>query len=399
VPHALPLVQRLVRVRVLVLSGAVALWFALVYPGSAGGDWLVFEYAGRILAGSAGPRFATLSHGPLHLYTDFPKAQIGPPALVAAIPAVELPASVGRFVAAALMAAALLPIVMLVERTALLAGRGADRTPVVTLIGGLLTVPVWTTLAVVYMHLDDVMALALLVVAMHELVRGRPWTMAIALGVGAASKPWAVAFLPLLLALPRPRRAPALLVSLAAASLCWIPFVVADPGTVAAVGNAGNGVAADSTVGLFVHVDPPGWAREVQLLVMAAVGTLIVRRAQWAALPVVVVSVRMATDWQTWGYYGAGLMVAALAWDLIGSQRRLPWATTLALAAAVVPPWLAGLPDSQPADATAAAARLLLLAALCGLVLIEATGARRNTGTMATSSATRTSTTATTAEL
>jgi hypothetical protein len=374
-------VRLLLRARYVVVAVSLAVAVAVTYPRSDGGDWWVFEWAARILAGRAGPRFDHLSSGPMHLYTDLPKLQVGPPALLAATPAAWMNPRLEQFLAVSLMAAALVPILWLLERTALQLGQPTDRTGWLVLSGGLLTVPAWTILAVEYRHLDDILAIGLLVVSVHELVHGRRWTMALALGVGAAAKPWAVAFFPLLGALPRSHVAKALLVAIGAAAAWWLPFVLADPGTIGDLGNAGNGLASDSILGLFMHSEPPGWARELQLLAMIAVGVLMVGQGRWIALPVLVVAVRIASDWQAWAYYGAGLMVAALLWDALSGRRRVPAVTALATLAALLPPWVAGRSTTGVVPVSAAVLRLVLLATLCGFVVRADRGARRKTKT------------------
>jgi hypothetical protein len=95
------------------------------------------------------------------------------------------------------------------------------------------------------------------------------------------------------------------------------------------------------------------------------VATLLCARSRvWLLTPLVAIAVRIGLDWQTWTYYGAGLLLAALLWDVLTGQRW-PRLTVLATAPAVLPAALAYVND--PA---AALVRVLLLAVLvtAGLV-------------------------------
>ena len=106
--------------------------------------------------------------------------------------------------------------------------------------------PVWAELAVHYAHLDDALALALLMAAIHAVARSRPLAAALLLAASAGAKPWALAFVPLLLVLPRVRWHRAAAVWLAVVVAAWLPFVLADPKTLHASGFAIPNVASSS---------------------------------------------------------------------------------------------------------------------------------------------------------
>ena len=356
--------DRAVRWRYPLLAVGLVIGIVLKYtPQTLYGDWWIFRFGAQALSGTLPARQQVFVSSPLHLYVDMPRLQAGPPSLVASVPFGLLPNPAGRLLVACVMALALLPILLLLERTAGLLGVPAARVRRTTLLGGLLVAPLWISLSVVFLHPDDVLALALVVVAVHELVRGHGLIAALALGTSAAAKPWAVAFIVLVLVLPRERRAPAGLLAIATAGAWWLPFLLAAPGTTGALGSLTAPVAPDTVLALFTHGLPP-WLRTVQLVAMVVAALLCARSRAWLLTPLVAVAVRIALDWQTWTYYGAGLLLAALLWDVL-SGRRWPRLTVLATAPVVLPAVLA--PVNQSA---AAVLRVLLLAALVAAGLV-----------------------------
>ncbi len=335
------------RARFLVLGAVLAGWFGYLYsPQVQVGDWWVFECGARVLTGTAGPRVA-VPGGPLHLYEQMPRLQVGPPAMVAAMPEALLPPAAGRLLAAGAMVLVLLVCLRLIERLAIAAGADRRRTAATTLIGGLLAGHSWSVLAVSFLHLDDVLVLGLLVGALLGLRHARTVWPAVALGTAAAAKPWAVAFVCLLLAVPRERRMRAVVVFGTAAAAWWAPFVLAAPDTVGQLGSLDVLVNPTTLVGAFLGGIPPA-ARVVQLVLTVVVGGVLVRRGYWTVAPVAVVAVRLLTDWQWWPYYGASLVLCALLVDQLvpvarggGPRwRSWPWATTTAVVAAWAPTWV-----------------------------------------------------------
>jgi hypothetical protein len=321
-----------VRLRFLLLLLWAAPWAFRLFPRDPlGSDWWWFEYGARQLSGHA-QGITPVEGGPLHLYTWLPRLQIGPPALVAAIPTQLGNTYAGRVVAAVVMVLVVIGLLFLLERIARLCGLAEDRTRAMTLVGGAFLVPAWCTLAVYTMHLDDVMVLALTVVAIHQLLRRCWWAAALVLGVAVATKPWAVAFVPLLLVVPRVRRSHALLLTVGTAAVWWLPFIVADPQTVQASGSVKLDTSPDSTLHLLGMQSSSGDARLLQLALMLLVGWLAVRSGRWPAILVAPIAVRMLTDPQTWLYYTSGLVLGAFVWDLLASRSRWPRLTLLSAA-------------------------------------------------------------------
>jgi len=136
----------------------------------------------------------------LHLYATHPQPQIGPLTFLAATPLNGLPPWLSGSVAAVAIAATdpamLLSLSHLPGLTMTHRQRG---------LAAAVLMPVWAELAVHYAHLDDALALVLLMVALHAAARSRSIPTALLLAASAGAKPWAVAFVPLLLVLPRDR--------------------------------------------------------------------------------------------------------------------------------------------------------------------------------------------------
>src|ERR1035437_6988518 len=146
-----------------------------------------------------------------HLYATRPQLQIGPLTFLAAAPLNGLPAwlsgSVAAVVIAATAPAMLLSLSHLPHLTVTSRQRG---------LAAAVLLPVWAELAVHYTHLDDALALVLLIAGRHAVARCRPIPAPLLLAASADAKPWALAFVPLLLVLPRDRWYRALLMWLAA---------------------------------------------------------------------------------------------------------------------------------------------------------------------------------------
>ena len=371
--HAL---KALVRLRFFVLALWMLPWTLAMFPRRPlDSDWWVFEYGARQLSGLRMTGYQPIEGGPLHLYTWFPRLQVGPPALLATVPSQLLAPVLGRVVAVVAMLLVGLLALAFLERIAALVAVPAARARGLALLGGLLLVPAWCELVVFYMHLDDVIALTLLLVAVHELLRGRWWTMAIVLGIGAATKPWAIAFFPLLLLVPRLRRSRAFLLALAATAVWWAPFLVVDPRTLDVSGSIVVRPASDSTLHLLGVAASGGPLRMLQLALMLLVGLLVVRAGRWPALLFAVVAVRMLTDPQTWLYYTTGLVLGALLLDVLATRRRWPWFTTVATTLLLVE-WRVSLATPTGGQGAAGWVAALRVAILLPLVVYLAWPAR-----------------------
>ncbi|MGZ4436531.1 MAG: hypothetical protein ACXVW6_02755, partial [Nocardioidaceae bacterium] len=195
------------------------------------------------------------------------------------------------------------------------------------LLAAVVLVPAWTVLAVRWGHLDDVLAMAGGVLAVRAVCARRPLAAGLALGAALAAKPWAVGFLPLLLALPRGRlRGLGAAASVAAAA--WLPFLVADPRTLDALHPpvALTPASGLHTLGARGRV-VPSWGRTAQLLLSPAVALVVALAGRWPGVLLVSVAVRLALDPQDNGYYVASAALAAVVFDLLGTPWTVPWTT------------------------------------------------------------------------
>jgi hypothetical protein len=268
----------------------------------------------------------------LHTYAVAPTLQIGPLALLVA-GAFGAAGSWGLPLAQIAMTALALVVVRVV----------ADHAPPGTrhtriLATGLVLAPTWTVLSVRWAHVDDVLALTLLAALVWAITRPgvRPVLAGLAVAGACAAKPWAVIGLPVLLALPaRRERAVGIAVALTGVAAAWAPFVLADPGTLAAM-HPSVGVGDTSIMWWLGYHESvlPTWDRLAQLVGAPAVALVAVLRGRWPAALLVGIAVRLALDPQDLSYYAAGAVVAALVLDLWGLRTRVPWVslmTTLVL--------------------------------------------------------------------
>jgi hypothetical protein len=154
----------------------MALW-ACAQVGHALVSWH-FVATGAALLSSDGPGAG------VHLYAAHPQLQIGPLTFLVAEPLAGMPAWLSGLVAAAVIAA-MGPVMVL----------SLSHLPHVTVtnrqrgLAAAVLLPVWAELAVHYTHLDDALALILLVAAMHALARCRPIPAALLLAASTDAKP------------------------------------------------------------------------------------------------------------------------------------------------------------------------------------------------------------------
>ena len=297
-----------------------------------------YVMAGASLLGSRG------AGGGLHLYAAHPELQMGPLTFLVMSPFGRVPEAVTGVVVAVLVAAAgpvlvrVLPALVDAPVTARQRGLAA-----------LVLLPVWAELAVHYAHLDDALALVLLVAGMLAVRRDRPVLAALLVAASADAKPWALAFVPVLLALPRSRWVRALGTWALGIAAAWLPFLLADPGTLHAGRFAIPNDASSSLRALgFTGPGTPLWDRPVQVLLGLALAVLAVRRGRWLAVPAVVLAVRMLLDPATYPYYEAGLVLATVLVDLGVRRARLPWLSIAVLAGTYVPRHLGSLTPTDP---------------------------------------------------
>jgi hypothetical protein len=349
----------LIRARFALLTVAAVAGCGVIYPARPG-DWVYFHTAELVLSGAPGPY--RIPGGPLHLYAEMPHLQMGPLAVAATWLAERLPPHPAQLVAALVMSAFAVVIVAALERAARYSGVPVN--PWLTIIGGLIFVGAWISVAGWWMHVDDVLALTAFGLAMPSLARGRWLLPGLLIGVAAATKPWAIVLLPVLLTLPGRRRRFAVLAAVAAAVACWAPFLLAAPDSGRALAGVRISVSADSTLRL-MHLAghwSPGWLRPTQFLLGIVVASLAARRTGWAGAALCGLAVRVGLDAQTYSYYGAGLVLAALAVDLRRrSDARLPvWTMAAATVEYVVPAVVDGAPAAVARLAFCFAALTLL---------------------------------------
>ena len=275
------------------------------------------------------------------------------------------------------MSAFVVLLVFLLERTASAVWPNASETDVAlramtVLLGGVMVAQAWAPLSAIYAHPDDVLALGACVGALWAVATKRPIMLGLLIGAAAAAKPWGILALPLAFALEGRARWRALVVGVGVTAVAYLPFVIVDSGTFTAV-TPQDVVSRASILHLFgvPATDGPTWTRPAQLVAVLVIGGIAVARKRWGAVLFVAVATRLALDPQVFVYYSAGLVLAALAWDLLRSSRPLPLWTFLAFLL---------LNDSfiLVDDATARAVlRFVLIAALLPIVLFAPTRAER----------------------
>ena len=283
-----------------------------------------------------------LLHGSgLNLYADAPWLQTGPLSLVIAAALSPLPANIAKNLALVAMTAA--GPLLIAALTPLVAPARRHRR---MLLAAVVLMPAWTILSVRWGHLDDVLAMAFAILALRAVSADRPVLAGVALAAAVASKPWAIGFVPLLLALPRGRLRAATTAA-AGTALAWAPFVLANPGTLTALHPA-IGLSPSSglhTLGARGVMVPP-WGRTAQLLLSpaAAVATVLTRGLPGVLL--VSVAVRLALDPKDNAYYIGSAALAAVVFDLLGTRWMVPW-TTLGTVAVFWQPFVAGFAHWQ----------------------------------------------------
>jgi len=299
----------------LLLWGGV---WALLAARGGGYSWHYFAQGADLLIHVGTPGAG------LQLYAAHPDLQIGPLALLAAVP-LQAAGPVGGRVLAQVILTLLGPLLLVVLCRARPSAAGQLVTARQLLVTGLLVLPVWAQLATHFTHLDDALALAFTVGAVAAVIHRRGVTAALLLAAAVDAKPWALGFTVLLLALPAGQRRRAALVTGAGVAIAWLPFLLADPRTLAAGGFTIDNADDSALRALGVHTGgTPAWDRPAQLLLGVAVALLCLRRGRWAAVPLAVVATRLLLDPQTYGYYSSGLLVTqpSSTWPELGAGGR-----------------------------------------------------------------------------
>lgn len=181
------------------------------------------------------------------------------------------------------------------------------------------------------------------------------------MGLAVDAKPWALIFLPILLlagthpadpgapGVARPR-ALALAAGSAAAVIAagWLPFFIAEPGTMTAARYTIENLpdSASRALGVTTPKTPSG-DRIAQVATGCAVGVLAIWRGRWPAVILLAVGARIALDPAAHSYYTAGVMLGALNWDMIGVRRPVPLWSALTFGALTVVPLLTSDPHRQ----------------------------------------------------
>lgn len=277
----------------------------------------------------------------LQLYASHPELQIGPLTFVIAGPLHLLdPWWHGRAAGVMLMSLAgpllLAAIWRLVPEP--------HRRPGRLFIAGTIFLPVWSELATHAGHLDDVLALSFGLAAMHARLHRRPLLAGILIAAAADSKPWALAFMPLLLVRPTRSACAALGVCAVGVAAAWLPFVLYEPQTLhAAHFTITNAASSGLRVLGYNGPSTPSWDRPAQLALGCLLGVLAIYRRRWEAVILLATATRILLDPEVYGYYTAGVLVGTVIFDLVATDRRWPLVTLTAALSLYVARFLANV--------------------------------------------------------
>ncbi|MFF0625295.1 hypothetical protein [Streptomyces sp. NPDC004296] len=346
------------------LTAWTVLWFMIVEP-HGGFSWHYLRAGGELIyQGGSGD-----GTGGLNLYAHHPELQMGPISFLTAGLFNPFPEATGQFLAAALMSALGLVILVLAGRSAahhfLGTGTNHQRLRQRVLIAGLAFIPMWIEVAVRFGHLDDVLALFFTALAVRAVTSGNAALTGAFLALAMDSKPTALAFVPLLLALPRDRWLKAGLWCAGLVAVAWLPFFLGDAQSFAAAKFAIPNQPASALRWLGAD-DPetPGWVRPAQFGLGLVLGGLAVWRGRWAAVVLLGANARIVLDPSVYTYYTASVLLGTLLWDVIGQRRLVPWWSWLALLV------LYGSVFAVPDDSARGLIRLAFVAVSTAYVLL-----------------------------
>jgi hypothetical protein len=342
------------------------LWAAWLVPrgwSALDGDWHYFAAGGALLFGPDG----------LHVFARHPELHMGPLSLVAAW--LLQPFGDRGLAGAEILMWALGPATLfLLERAATaIRGAGDPLVAVTTLAGGFLFLDAWMEAAGPIGHIDDVLAMTFVALALLAVATERPALAGLAVGLAIAAKPWGIIVLPLCLAFPPRALLRSFGVAVGVGMVAWLPFVAVDRGTIGAGSYDQLNDAASALRALGVDaLATPDWVRPAQVLLALAFGIVAVRIGRWPAVVPVALAGRIALDPAVFTYYAPTLVLGGLACDLLVSRRPLPmWTLVTFVAVAAVPTSVAA---HVRGDLRLAACVALILGAL---VLPAAEGLRR----------------------
>ena len=324
-------------------------------------SWHFFDRAARLVFGHPLPR----AGGGLGVYVAHPKFQFGPLSILSA-----QMLRVGSFghgaLAAEILMGAMAPLILWF---ALDASRLAHdgHPPMVLATSAAVLLPImWGYLSVYSLHLDDALAVTLTVAAVWGVAKHSELMVGLGLGLAMAAKPWAAAFLPLVLALPPGRRARAGALAIGTCAALWSPFVLGAAGTTSALGHFTIKNAPDSALrAIGVHnLVTPSWDRAAQVMVGGAAAVWCARTGRWPAVLMAAAAVRLAIDPGTHRYYAAGIVAFVLAWEIVTARWSLPVVSVITAVALLEPH------DLHWRAATSGDIRLVACVALLSLALL-----------------------------
>ncbi|MGW1909960.1 hypothetical protein ACWCQS_04110 [Streptomyces sp. NPDC002076] len=317
-----------VRWHIVLLTLWTAVWF-VVAERHAAVSWHYLRQGEQLLFGQA-------SGGGLALYANHPELQIGPVSFLAAGLFAPFSPDLGEKLADAFMSGLGLYMLVLIGRAAadhyLGTGVNHKRLQQRVLVAGAAFIPMWVEVAVRFAHLDDVLALFFTTLAVRALVRGNATAVGVLLALAVDSKPWAVGFLPLLLALPRPVRLRSATWTVALVAAAWLPFYLTHLETLHAARFTIPNQPASSLRWFGVNDRvTPWWDRPAQMALGMGLGALAVRRGRWPAVVFLAADARVLLDPSVYTYYNASVLLGTLIWDSIGQRRLVPWVSWIAL--------------------------------------------------------------------
>lgn len=303
-----------------ILLGWVAILGTLHYFVWSGIGWPFFPQGVHLLLSDDWP----------HLYAAHPELQIGPLTFAIAAPLVlSLGGVAGEVAAMVLMCGAGYLVLAQIRTLQPVRNRLTDRA---FLLSGICFLTVWTELAVTFAHLDDVLAILFAVTSLRALRGHRPYLAAVLLAGAVDCKPWAIAFVPLLLVLEPWVRWRAVAAWGAVVAAAWLPFFLADPASLAAgTFRIRNALASSLRVFGDNASSTPGWDRPAQLILALAAAGFLVWRRRWYRVIAMTLAVRLLLDPGVRSYYDAGLIAGCVIADIALSTTSAPLFSITAL--------------------------------------------------------------------